>query len=251
MSFMYANHASSFGRTLVRGFSYAGYQLRRRDRAADIFPTDRASGAVEGPNPYRVVVIGEATAMGYGVLTHELGLACQFARQLASRTGRGSLWSANAMPDNLIRNAPELVAELDGELSAAEIVIVLGGIADTLSLTTCASWRRQLSATLDGILESRPPGALVLVPEIPPLSRAGAIPAVIRRASSHQAHLLNQVTAEVVASRPGCQVVSFPLHLDNQLWRAETRPPAYRAMYAAWAAAILEVALGPTAVSAH
>jgi hypothetical protein len=235
---------TSLARSAVRAFSYAGYQLRRRDRSGDIYPVDESAGRVPGPSPERVIVIGEATAVGYGVLTHELGMAAQFARQLSVSSGRGVDWSSTALPDNMIGSAPALVREMAAQIATADVVIVVVGIVDTLSLTTSTAWGRHLAETLDELISHARPGAHILVPEIPPLSSAGAIPPLVRWASSHQARLLNSVSASVVALRPRVRTVGFPAGLDNQLWKTETCPAAYRTLYAAWAAAILDVVRG-------
>ena len=239
------NLATSATRTLVRVISYAGYQLSRRDHSGDIYPSDGPSGRVEGPAADRVVVIGEATAMGYGILTHELGLASQFARKLSARTGRGAEWTTVPVPGKLLRNAPQLIAELRDDIARADFVILVVGIEDTISLTSSTAWHRQLTATLDAIEDELSTDAVILVTAIPPLSEAGAIPAAVRWASAHQARLLNRVSAEVVATRPQCRTVPFPLGLDNQLWKVETAPAKYCSLYANWAVAILKAALPP------
>jgi len=237
---MSRHYPTSLVRAVVRAISYAGFQLRRRDHSGDIYPSDEAAGFVGGPCPDRIIVIGEATAMGYGVLTHELGLASRFARQHSARSGRGAEWWTIPIPENLIGNAPQLIHDIRGRLAYADIVIVVAGIVDTLSLTTSTAWRRQLTATLDSLRLYLPMDALILVPRIPPLSQAGAIPPIMRWASSHQAELLNRVSSAVLTARPSCGTVDFPSGLDNQLWHIETSPAAYRGLYSTWAAALVD-----------
>jgi hypothetical protein len=230
-------------RTAVRGLSFAGFRLRGRDAAGGIYPSDRPEGWRVGLAPDRVIVIGEATAMGYGVRTHELGLAAQFARHLSASTGRGCEWSAVAIPGNRIRSAVKVVRSNRTPVARADYVILMLGIVDTLSLTTCASWGKHLAATLDALLEELSTDAVILVPLTPPLSKVGAIPTLERWASTHQSTLLNTTTIEVVAARPQCEVVEFPAGLYQELWKPETPPAQYGALYDEWADALVNVAL--------
>jgi len=247
---MSRSYPTSLVRSVVRAISYAGYQLRRRDHSGDIYPSDDPAGYVAGRCPDRIIVIGEATAMGYGVLTHELGLAAQFARQLSARSERGAEWWTIPLPENLIGHAPQLIHAMRSRLAHVDIVIIVAGIADTLSLTTTTAWRRQLTATMDALRLYLPMDALILIPRIPPLSKAGAIPPVMRWASSYQAERLNEASAAVLRARPRCGHVDFPAGLDNQMWQVETCPAAYRDLYSTWAAALVDVVAEHTEASA-
>ena len=226
----------------ARAFSFVDYLFRRTNRYGDIYPNDEPFGVIDGTDPDHVVVIGEATAMGYGVVTHQVGLAAQFARLLSGRTARGTRWSMVALPGNSIKAGPRLVEEMQGSLTRADFVILVAGIADTLLLRSAASWTGHLTATLDAVFADVAIDALVLVAEIPPLSKDGAISRLARLASGRQSRLLNQATRRVVEPRHRCEVVPFPADLQQELWHQELRPASYIAMYAEWAAAILRVA---------
>jgi hypothetical protein len=86
---------------------------------------------------------------------------------------------------------------------------------------------------------SVPVDAHILIAETPPLSKAGSISPLARLASGHQARILNQATRKYVNGSPRCRVVAFPAHLQQELWRPETRPATYAAMYSSWASAML------------
>jgi hypothetical protein len=185
--------------------------------------------------------------MGYGVLSHQFGLASQFAHQLSIRTGRGAEWSTIPLPDNVLRNAPRLVTQVRNNIARADYVILLVGIADTVSLTSSTAWGRQLGRTLDAVLDELSADALLLLPQIPPLNKAAAIPLLGRWASTHQARLLNRVSSQSVLIRSQCISVDFPPGLDNDIGKAEASPATYRAMYAAWAAVMVDAVLPPEA----
>ena len=227
-------------RNAARAATYLGYLLRPRSPADDLYPFDVPSGVIPGPDPDRVVVLGEATAIGYGVLTHELGLAGQFARRLARSTGRGVEWSAHGIRDSRLRHAPELIAAISATLEHTDYVVLMAGIVDTLSLTTRAAWRRDLAATLDALLMHLPMDARVVIAEAPPLGRAAIISPLERLASTSQVRALNGVSRSVVADRPRCETVAFPDDLHQEMWSTRPLPASYAAMYGKWAAALAQ-----------
>ena len=54
-------------------------------------PTDAPVVNVPGPDPDRLLVVGGGIAVGFGVLSHELGIAGHVARQVSVRPGAGSM----------------------------------------------------------------------------------------------------------------------------------------------------------------
>jgi hypothetical protein len=232
----------SMVRGTTRMVNFVEYLFRRGDHSGDIYPTDASFGRVEGPDPDRIVVIGEATAMGYGVLTHHMGIAAQFARQLSIHTRRGADWSILPLTGNRLRSAPRLIGQVGSKVAGADFVILIAGIVDTLALTSTRAWTRQLTATIDAILEHLPIDGQILVAAIPPLNADGGMSPLARLATGHQARVLNQATTKVVARHPRCSLVRFPVELRHQLWRPESRPATYAIMYEAWARTMLVTA---------
>ena len=226
----------------ARGASFIKFLLRPRTRADDLFPTDTPAGVVAGPDPDRVLMLGEATGMGYGVLTHDLGLAGQFARRLSQHTGRGVEWSTYPIPGGRLRGAPRAIAEIAARLEGTDIFILVAGIVDTLSLTTRTAWGRDLAETLDGVGACLPSDALILIAEIPPLGEAYEITPLSRLASGRQSRALNRCTRVMVAGRPRCVAAPFPEGVRQAVWSTRTLPPSYAGMYAAWSAALVDVA---------
>ncbi|MCU1578207.1 MAG: hypothetical protein JWP19_411 [Rhodoglobus sp.] len=231
------------GSTVRRTFrlaTFLDYLARRGFQEGNIYPDDEPSGRVIGPNHDRVMVIGEATAMGYGIRTHELGVAAQFARKLSARTGRGVEWSTVGLRGNRLRSAPRVCAREQAALARTDVVILITGIVDTLTLTSTATWTQNLRATLTALHRELPVDARVLIAETPPLSSLGAINALARRASTHQAKLLNDATRAIVADYPQCVTVPFPPGIDQQMWRPEYNAPAFAVVYGQWAQAMLD-----------
>jgi hypothetical protein len=227
-------------RRSTRLFSFVDYLHRRSNASEDIFPTDEASGFVPGPDPDQIVVIGEATALGFGVLSHRMGVAAQFASQLAAHSGRGVRWTTLGLPGYRIRSAARVIASERELWASTDFVIVIAGIADTLRLTTVRSWSHHVRSTIHTLVRVLPVDAQILMAEIPPLSDDGGMSPLTRLASGRQARKLNQATRTVVATCPRCRLVRFPDDVQQELWHPEARPAKYAELYQSWARSMLE-----------
>lgn len=51
-------------RAVARSLNLVEFVFRRQDATGDAFPTDAASGVVAGDDSYRILAIGEGTAVG-------------------------------------------------------------------------------------------------------------------------------------------------------------------------------------------
>lgn len=93
-----------------------------------------------GVSPDRVLLFGSGPAVGWGVRSHELGLAGHLARALSSRTGRGVDVDVVADPTLVMRTARRTLGYR--ELSGYDAVVVVTGINDALEMTDVLRWRR-------------------------------------------------------------------------------------------------------------
>jgi len=221
----------------ARIVGFLEFVFRRSDSSGDIFPQDEPRGFVEGPDPQRVLVLGEANAVGLGTTQHALGMAGHFGRLLASLTGRGVHWSAVPVRGNRIHNAWEVIEDERDLLARTDVVIVMMGIVDTLSLTSRGRWAADLSHTLDCLTEALPHDATILLTCIPPMDNAGSISKLARFAAGRQARLFNRVSESIARQHRICRTVAFPQDLRQQLWVPQSRQEPYVAMYSAWSAA--------------
>jgi hypothetical protein len=213
------------------------FVFRRTDKAGDIFPSDEPHGFVEGTDPARVVVLGESNAVGLGVTQHQLGMAGHVARRFAAKTGRGVHWSAVEVRANKISNAWESVENNRDLLANANVVVLMMGIVDVLSLTGTQSWAAHLSNTLDCLTQDIPRDAIVLVTRIPPMDNAGSVSRLARLAAGRQARLFNRKTDGILRNYKNCTPVTFPEMLREELWVPKSRQEPYVRMYSAWASA--------------
>ncbi|MBM7412850.1 hypothetical protein JOE38_002673 [Clavibacter michiganensis] len=232
-----------FAQAVARPAIFAQYVALRTGLQGTVFPRDTASGVVPGDFPHRVLVIGEATAVGMGVLSHELGMAGHFSRQLARRTGRGVEWATRPFSDLTIHTAAGTVRDralLDG----VDVVLLMVGVGDSIRLTPQRTWRRLLCTAIDDLMQGLPEGAHVLIPEVPPLNESVGIPAAWRAVAARHARLLNRITAEIVASRPEVAAVPFPGESVIDLGDPDAAQASR--VYASWSRAFVQRMLGPS-----
>jgi hypothetical protein len=232
-----------FAQAVARPAIFVQYVALRTGLQGTVFPRDAASGVVPGDSPQRVLVIGEATAVGMGVLSHELGMAGHFSRQLARRTGRGVEWATRPFSDLTIHTAAGTVRDrtlLDG----VDVVLLMVGVGDSIRLTPQRVWRRLLCAAIDDLTRGLPEGARVLIPEVPPLNESVGIPSAWRAVAARHARLLNRITAEIVVSRPEVDAVPFPGESVMDLGDPDAAQASR--VYASWSRAFVHRMLGPS-----
>ena len=227
---------------VLRPAIFVQYQALRAGLRSTVFPRDAGTGVVPGECPQRVLVIGEATAVGFGVLSHELGMAGHFSRQLARRTGRGVEWSTRPFADLTIHTAAGTVRDR-ALLAGVDVVLLMVGVGDSIRLTPQRTWRRLLCSAIDDLCQGLPEGARVLVPEVPPLRESVGIPAPWRAVAARHARLLNRVTDEIVASRADALSVPFPRESVIDLGDPDAAQASR--VYASWSRAFVQRMLGP------
>ena len=227
---------------VLRPAIFVQYRALRAGLRSTVFPRDAGTGVVPGESPQRVLVIGEATAVGFGVLSHELGMAGHFSRQLARRTGRGVEWSTRPFADLTIHTAAGTVRDR-ALLAGVDVVLLMVGVGDSIRLTPQRTWRRLLCSAIDDLCQGLPEGARVLVPEVPPLRESVGIPAPWRAVAARHARLLNRVTDEIVASRADALSVPFPRESVIDLGDPDAAQASR--VYASWSRAFVQRMLGP------
>ncbi|AWG00509.1 SGNH/GDSL hydrolase family protein [Clavibacter michiganensis subsp. insidiosus] len=232
-----------FAQAVARPAIFVQYVALRTGLQGMVFPRDAASGVVPGDFPQRVLVIGEATAVGMGVLSHELGMAGHFSRQLARRTGRGVEWATRPFSDLTIHTASGTVRDR-ALLEGIDVVLLMVGVGDSIRLTPQRVWRRLLCAAIEDLTRGLPEGARVLIPEVPPLNESVGIPVAWRAIAARHARLLNRITAEIVASRPEVDAVPFPGESVMDLGEPDAAQASR--VYASWSRAFVHRMLGPS-----
>lgn len=173
--------------------------LRLTAPAWDALPHPPSRGMVSGPghDPDRVLVAGNGSAVGWGVLDHALGLPGHLARAVAAITSRGVDLDVIAEPElgptALLTRLPHSV------LARYDAVVLTIGPNEARHLMSVATWTAQLGPLLDhlGTAPNAPSVVVVGAEEgVPPGGHA------LARRISVRAAELNAATRSLVAERP-------------------------------------------------
>lgn len=209
-------------------------------RSTEVLPpaAGPSSGVVgDGPaEPLRLAVLGESTAAGCGVDSHDDGFTGALARELAGRTRRPVAWQVvgqNGATSRRIRH--RLPPELGGDF---DLAVLLAGANDVLSRRAPAEWRADLTAIVED-LGAR--ATQVAVAGIPPFREFPSLPGTLARYLARRATVLDAVAAQVCAERPGVTWVgstdSMPIGPD---FFARDRFHPSSSGYGRWALSIAE-----------
>jgi GAF domain len=172
-------------------------------------PTDAPFAHSTGCDPYRVLVFGSGTAMGWGVRSHELALPGQLARELSERTSRGV--DVDLIADRCMTALSARTA-LDGRLIAPyDAILVSLGMTDSLRLLSARAFRFRMRTLLAELsARTSPDTRLVLlgmqpVDTIPLLEQGGG------RVLDRHARRLDAVLRDVATEFPkGTYVAMSP-----------------------------------------
>ncbi len=164
--------------------------------------TDPDSG-----RPYRLAVVGESTAAGVGVSTHDDGFTGSLARELAARTGRPVEWTVVGRDGATARRirhrlVPELV---ETSSSPWDAVVVLAGVNDVLGRRNPGDWAEDLAAIVDELCGH---AGRVVVAGVPPFEQFPSVPRALGRFLARRATALDAASQQVCAARPQALWVS-------------------------------------------
>jgi len=182
-----------------------------------------------GVDPDRILIVGSGIAAGFGVLSHDLGLAGCLGRAVSALTDRGTDIDVVADASRELTSIDSMLGHLD--LSRFDALVLVFGTNEAFTLTSSKNWETQLSAALDRLERFSPTSLPIFVVGIPPQS-FDRLPGVYSRFVRRRIDRLNLRSAAVCAAR-GVRVryvalgpsASGPGELGGQA-------------YVAWAAAV-------------
>jgi lysophospholipase L1-like esterase len=181
--------------------------LYRRDVQRAPFPEDAPESVIPGPDPIRLLLIGDVTVSGYGVLRHQMTTAFQTARFIAENRESGCSWTSIAAPDLTVARVASM-STLDA--SGVDVVLIMLGIPDVLLATTTAAWTAGLENALKRLRASAAPGCRYIFAGIPPMADFRPIPPVARKMLTLQIGRLNGVTREFASRTADATFVPSP-----------------------------------------
>lgn len=223
-------------------------------------PGRDAPGPEGEPRPLRLLVVGESTAAGVGVTSHDQGLAGQLATLLADQHQRAVDWAVVGQTGATLRRIRHrllpLVPQVPGDY---DLVVLLAGVNDVLGGTAPQSWAADLSAVLDGLGTRLAPEGRLVVAGVPPFIHFPSLPNLLAAYLDTRGRRLDVATRAVLAgyveqpAPPGEDRYSFASARDLMPTGGSPAPGWFAADgfhpgpvgYAEWARGLAAAGSGP------
>ncbi len=190
---------------------------------------------VNGPNPYRLLLVGSGIMCGVGVRSHQLALAGHLARGISRARNRGVEVDVDAVPDLQIGNALTHLAV--GKIAEYDAVLLSVGLNDAVSGTTRSQWSLHMKAILKRV-ESVPTPMRFFLLEIADPRDSPLFRPVPARVAAARARAFNAETRRLLKMYPGITPLTYsvgPVANDLRIYDS--------ASYAAWAKQLLPAML--------
>jgi lysophospholipase L1-like esterase len=157
-------------------------------------------GGIDGPDPLRILVLGDSTAAGVGAETQDDALPGNLARTLHEHWGRGSTW--NAIGENGATARDIIERFLAGATRERyDLVFLSIGANDALHIRSRGAFARDVRTILRA-LRSVSPDALILVSSLPAFFRFRSLPNPLRWVLYLHSSSLEAAARRVVANEP-------------------------------------------------
>jgi lysophospholipase L1-like esterase len=202
-------------------------------------------GGLDGPDPIRLLVIGDSTAAGVGADTQEDALPGNLARELHDRTGRGVQWRAIGENGATSRDLIERYLD-DATATSFDLVFVSVGANDALGLRPRWAFRRDIR-TLLARLRAASPNAPILVSSLPAFFRFELLPNPLRWNLYLHSQSLEDAAREVVATLDGVHMSPPPPPYTEGFFASDLFHPS-AAGYRDWARFAVEDAIAAKAL---
>jgi lysophospholipase L1-like esterase len=165
------------------------------------------TGTVDGPDPLRLLVIGDSTAAGVGVETQLDGLPGNLARAIAEHLRRGVHWTVIARSGATTGNIREFFLGL-ATRTDFDLVFLSTGVNDVMQLRHSREFSKDLKEIVERLGKANP-RAPILLAGIPRMQRFSSLPDPLGTILGARAHRLNVAARHrVVEQNP--RVVHVP-----------------------------------------
>jgi len=196
--------------SLFRPVIALNFAAGAKTRVSTESPDDAPYGLIEGPRVLHLLVVGGLSGSSIGVQSYELGVAHQFAENLARSTGRGVEWESLAPDRPRLPGIAASVRGFDG-LGSFDFIVLSPGVMDVLSFAPLRLWRKELERVLVFLAEKTSSRARVLVTGIPEVSGYAQVGPMISSILSDDSRRFSAAVAEACARAPKTEFVKMPL----------------------------------------
>ncbi|MHB1171814.1 MAG: SGNH/GDSL hydrolase family protein [Lacisediminihabitans sp.] len=215
-----------FARPLLR----LHFALYKQDVRQALFPQDDPEFIIAGPDPDRLLFIGDVAVAGYGVLRHGMTAASQTARFIARDRGRGCLWKTIAATDLTAARVARMPT-LDA--TEADAAVIMLGVPDVLLATSLTTWAANLKTIVEHIRDQAGPNCHIVFAGIPPIADFRPIPSLARKMMMLQIQRFNRVTQDTASQMCNASFVRFPEWRVGEMYVQEIF--SWKSMHEMWA----------------
>ncbi|WP_411104559.1 SGNH/GDSL hydrolase family protein [Streptomyces sp. cmx-4-9] len=154
-------------------------------------------GAEKAGTPMRIAVLGESTAAGCGVDSHDEGFPGSLARALSAQHGCPVTWEVVGQYGATGRRVRHrLLPQLGDHF---DLAVLLAGSNDVLSRRTAEEWADDLAAIVDDLAER---ATSVVVVGTPPFGEFPSLPKALARYCAGRSAVIDGASEQVCAERP-------------------------------------------------
>ena len=174
-------------------------------KAQDVCDWKYAAGPPEvriaGSDPARVLIVGDDTVAGFGVRSHQLGIAGYLARHLFESLGRGVVVTVVAQPGASARSTFKRLAEMN--IEGYDTIVLMLATTDAFCLTRRRSWRRNMTGLVHALKSAD--ASSIFVTSAASMQFARPLSPFARRLTGRHASMLNVETKRI------CSQTSTPM----------------------------------------
>lgn len=196
-----------------------------------------------GAHALRVLIAGDSSAAGVGVMNQDHAFAGHFTRTLHRRSGRAVRWRLRAKSGLTTRQVHELLRA--DPPPVADIAIVLTGVNDVIDLIAPPRAVQHRAALADWLIGEGRARYVVFAP-LPPINQFPLLPQPLRGVMGAEARLHDEAMAKWAATKPNVFHTPIALQLaPAAMSRDGFHPgePVYRACGEALARFVVDTIL--------
>lgn len=176
-------------------------------------------GELAGPDPIRLLVLGDSTASGVGAATQDEALPGNLARAIHARYGRGTRWSADGRNGATAR---DLLTDFIDSATAQErdLVFLTIGANDALALRSRRAFSTDVAELVERLRQASP-DALILVSLLPRFDRFSSLVNPARWNLALHASNLDDGARRAVGHSSGVFAVPKPPPYSADFWASD------------------------------
>jgi lysophospholipase L1-like esterase len=227
-----ADHLSRVAMIPTAPVLYAQGKRLRRD--TPILP-DAAkpwTGSVAGPNPLRLLVLGDSTACGVGAATQDEALPGHLSRALQRHWSRGVEWRAMGRSGCTARDLLDDFID-DASADSYDLVFLTIGANDALKLRTRSAFVSDVSELLMR-LRSASPTAPIIMSSLPAFFRFELLPQPLKANLYRHSSALESGARAAVDAFPNASMSSPPPPYTEGFFASDMFHPSAKG-YRDWA----------------